>query len=218
MNKTHFLAFGMLALAGLTSGCMVRAHGYVPTPTVQVQAEVAPPPPVSATITVGAPPATASGVIVVEQACTQGAQEQCNGLDDNCNGQIDEGCGYQSGAIQITLAWPTGADIDMYVTDPAGQTISYQNTSAASGGQLDRDARGACVEGQAGATNVENVFWNTPTPPSGTYRVQLHNYSGCGQNIPTTATVSISVGGRIIGTYQYALAPDQRVDLASFSL
>jgi hypothetical protein len=211
-----------LALMLLASGCVLRARGRVVAPpppraTVTVQANTPPPPSGRVVVQVGRP-TVQTGVTVVETTCTQGAAEQCNGLDDNCNGQIDEGCGYQSGNIQITLAWNTGADIDMYVTDPAGETISYSHTNSNSGGVLDHDARGQCRPNQANNT-IENVYWQSPQPPSGTYQVELHYWGECNSNAgPTTTTLSIAVGGQIIGAYNYTLAPNQRVPVASFNI
>lgn len=119
MNKQTIVALSSILL--VSSGCELRARGFLTTPPPpRASITVNAPPPPMATVTVNAPQMGA-GVQVVEASCTQGAAEQCNGLDDNCNGQIDEGCGYQSGAIQITLAWNTGADIDLYVTDPQGR-------------------------------------------------------------------------------------------------
>jgi hypothetical protein len=212
-------SIGLLVILG-AAGCRVRAHGYVePPPPIEVQATVHSPPPPQAEVHVQvAAPQLEAGVTVIEASCTQGAQEVCNGLDDNCNGQIDEGCGYSSGNIQITLAWNSGADIDMYVTDPGGETISYSHTQSASGGNLDHDARGNCRQGQPNNT-IENVFWNSPQPPSGSYQVALHYWGECNSNAgPTNTTLSISVGGRVIGAYNYTLAPNQRVTVATFTL
>lgn len=207
---------GVLA-AFVNTGCIVRTTARTPTVRASVNVPTPPPPP-AATVTVTATsPTIATGVTVVETACVQGAQEVCNGLDDNCNGQIDEGCGYSSGNIQITLAWNTGADLDLYVTDPTGQTISYQNRQA-NGGHLDRDARGACGSQNGG---VENVYWNQNNPQRGNYQVAVDYWSGstCSTNSgPTPLTLSISVGGQVIGAYNYVLNPNQNVPLASFQL
>ncbi len=220
-------SFGTLLTVSLLamglSGCIVRTQARIPRPhaRVTVRASAPPPPPATATVTVqAAQPTVASGVTVVEATCTQGAQEVCNGLDDNCNGQIDEGCGYSSGNIQITLAWQGGADLDMYVTDPAGETISYSHRRSASGGHLDQDARGQCNASQANNT-IENVYWNQPNPPRGTYNVQVHYWAGssCSTSAgPTPLTLSIAVGGRVLGAYNYVINPDQRIDIASFTL
>src|SRR5690349_1822457 len=83
------------------------AQAAVPAGTINVQAQVAVP----------------ANVVVMQPTCHQGAPEQCNGIDDNCNGAIDEGCGYQSGQIQVTAAWNSPSDIDLHVTDPAGERV-----------------------------------------------------------------------------------------------
>ncbi len=214
---------GSLVLSAFlaVAGCRLQAHGFIePPPPVTVQAQVSAPPPPTATVQVTAPqPQVATGVSVVTTSCTQGAPEVCNGLDDDCDGQIDEGCGYSSGNIQITLAWNTGADLDLYVTDPAGETISYSHTHSASGGTLDHDARGQCRPNDQN-NHIENTYWNAQQhPPSGTYQVAVHYWGECNSNAgPTTATLSISVGGRVIGAYNYTLAPSQRVTIASFNI
>jgi len=222
MTSKTFLFHVSIAMVALlaAAGCRIRASGYVdPPPPVEVRAEVNAPPPPTAEIRVQVgQPTLVTGVTVIEASCTQGAQETCNGLDDNCNGQIDEGCGYASGAIQITLAWAGGADIDMYVTDPGGETISYSHTQASSGGMLDQDARGNCRPNQPNNT-IENVYWNTPQPPSGNYQVALHYWGECNSGAgPTMTTLSIAVGGRIIGAYNYTLAPNQRITVATFNI
>ena len=206
-----------LATLAIGVGCTVRGQGYVEPPPPQ--GVVVQGPATSGGAAIAVQPTLTAGVSVMEVSCTQGAAEQCNGLDDNCNGQIDEGCGYQTGAVQITLAWNTGADIDMYVTDPSGQEVSYQNTQTPSGGQLDHDARGQCRADQQN-NRIENVYWNSPQPPSGMYQVALHYWGECGVHAgPTQTTLSIAVGGRTIGAYAYTLQPGQpKVTVATFNL
>jgi len=216
MNSNRIVpTLGILLISA--SGCTLTTTARVRTPPpVTVQAEVVAP--TTQVQVQAAAPQVITGVTVVEASCSQGAQEVCNGLDDNCNGQIDEGCGYSSGNIQITMYWNTGADLDLYVTDPAGETISYSHTETASGGHLDHDARGQCNSSQENNT-IENVFWNNPNPPSGTYQVAVDYWGDCNSNAgPTTATLSISVGGRVVGAYNYTLAPDQRATVATFQI
>ena len=207
------VVLSVLVLAGASAGCRVRARTTYQTTPVHARVEVTPPP-ASGTVHVQAAPPP-QGVTVVEAQCVPGAPEACNGLDDNCDGRIDEGCGWESGQIQITLAWNTGADVDLYVTDPYGETISYQRRQSSSGGILDHDARGACV---AGGDTIENVYWSTPQPPRGTYQVELHYWGNCGVAGPTPAQVSISVGGRVIGVYNVTLYERQRLPVAVFTL
>ncbi|MCJ2544096.1 right-handed parallel beta-helix repeat-containing protein [Thermostichus vulcanus] len=94
-----------------------------------------------------------------------------------------------TGPIQITLSWNTTDDLDLYVTDPGQQTVSFVNPSIPSGGRLDVDANANC----AGViTNpVENVFWIS-TPPTGTYRIEVALFQRCSQStapIPFTVTL-----------------------------
>ncbi|MBX7193300.1 MAG: hypothetical protein K1X94_14695 [Sandaracinaceae bacterium] len=209
MRSSSLLSLGVAALATVslasTAGCVRRARTVVTTEQVRqdVPAQTVQAPQVQVQVQ--------AGVSTVGVQCVQGSAEQCNGLDDNCNGAIDEGCGWQSGAIQITLAWQTGADIDLYVTDPSGFTISYQDRQSPTGGVLDHDARGACVPG---SDTIENVYWNTPQPPSGQYMIELHYWGDCGVAGVTPAQVSISVGGRVVGTYNVTLSPGQRLPVA----
>jgi hypothetical protein len=213
MRHAVSLSFALVGLAVAGAGCTVRTRSTVETTPIRARIEVTAPQPPTGSITVQAhaPP---SGVTVLEAQCSTGAAESCNGLDDNCDGRIDEGCGWESGQIQITLAWNTGADIDLYVTDPFGQTINYQARQSNSGGVLDRDARGAC----AGGDTIENVYWTSPQPPRGVYQVELHYWGSCGVAGPTPTTVSISVGGRVIGVYNVTLYDQQRIPVAAFQL
>ena len=159
-----------------------------------------------------------AGVQVLEEGCRQGAVEACNGLDDNCNGQIDEGCGYASGSIQITLSWDTGADLDLHVTDPNGDTLYFDRPRVRSGGFLDHDATGVCVT-DTGNNGIENAYWNSSDPPPGDYQVEVHYYRECGSaGGPTHATVSIAIGGRVWRSLQATVVPYQRLPIASFSL
>ncbi len=219
------LALFALALTG--AGCSYHRRAVVETETTPVVRPA--PPPVATegtrtdfTVTVTgtlpeitAVPTPSSGVTVITPGCTAGIAEACNGLDDNCDGAIDEGCGWSTGQIQVTLSWSTAADIDLYVYDPSGYRIYYADRNSPSGGVLDIDARGACV---GGTGTIENIYWSTPTPPRGTYTVEVHNYSACGDRRPTPVQVSVSVGGRIIGVYSLTLYEDQRLPVTTFAL
>lgn len=215
MRRVFFYGLvGALTVAAV-SGCRARVRVRSPRAQATVRATApTPPPTASASVNVSTGYA---GVTVVDSYCNQGAQEVCNGLDDNCDGVIDEGCGFSSGNIQITLAWGTGADLDLYVIDPSGYEISYQNTRSPSGGHLDHDARGACNRRQAGNT-IENVYWDAANPPSGQYRVEVHYWGECGVAGTTQATLSIAVGGQIVGAYNVVLNPRERQTIALFNM
>ena len=210
MIRNSWLVIGGLAAvsAVLTAGCdhhggRGRRGGQYVTETQPIHATLTlqgVPPPISIHASVAA---LAPNVTVMQQQCNPSAQEQCNGIDDNCNGAIDEDvCGYQTGQIQITAAWQTGSDIDLHVVDPSGEEVSYRNTTISSGGTLDHDSNPAC---QPRPPTTENVYWQTPSPPRGNYQARVEAYNMCG-SVQTPVTLSISVGGRVIGTWQYTMS------------
>ena len=166
----------------LALGC-AGAPAHRPAATVATQPTAVSSAPVAASGASSAGPSDGprasapEGVMVVQTNCQPGAPEQCNGIDDNCNGQIDEGCGYQSGQIQVTAAWNSGSDIDLHVTDPGGEEIYYGHRTSASGGVLDHDANSAC---NSSPPTVENVYWSTPNPLRGQYNAVVRAYARLG--------------------------------------
>jgi hypothetical protein len=153
----------------------------------------------------------------LDAECAYGAYETCNAIDDDCNGVIDDDCGYESGDVQITAGWNSGADIDLYVTDPSGFTLFYNEAHKKSqiGGHLDHDARGDCRREQKNP-RIENAYWAAPAK-RGNYKVELHYFSPCTRGAATEVTLSVVVGGELLGAYRYQLDPEQRVEALTFS-
>lgn len=161
-----------------------------------------------------------AGVTAIELTCASGTAEICNALDDDCDGIVDEGCPYAADpqGVQITAAWSTGADIDLYVRDPSGEMVFYNEQARRSpvGGFLDQAARGQCRPEQA-ITNVESAHWPVPAP-SGPYKVELHYFGPCGDPVDTEVTMSVVVHGKLGGVFRYLLHPEERVEAVSFEL
>lgn len=108
-----------------------------------------------------------------------------------------------TGDIQVTLTWASTNDLDLWVTDPLGTTIYYQNPSSETGGQLDVDANAGCSD----LTNrpVENIFWSTGGAPQGNYTVQVQYYQQCQTVAPITYHIRLLVDGQVMdydGTIQ----------------
>ena len=162
------------------------------------------------------PVVLAPGVTALEVPC--GPPERCDAIDSDCDGTIDEdaACPYEGGPLQITVAWNSGADLDLYVTDPTGETVSFQRPRGVSGAVLDHSGRGSCAEGPA--PRIENYRF-TSRPPAGEYAVELHYLFECEANAgPVTATIGIVVAGERLGPYNYTLSPNERVEVLRFTL
>jgi hypothetical protein len=76
--------------------------------------------------------------------------------------------------LRVVLAWEGESDLDLYVTDPAAETVYFANALSRSGGRLVRDER--CGAPDAGARR-EEVTWQTPAP--GRYRVGVDYIESC---------------------------------------
>ncbi len=158
------------------------------------------------------------------------AAEVCaNGLDDNCNGMVDEGCPPPSttcptgqprcggvccaageacaanicvgnGQLRFTLTWDVMADLDLHVVPPCGTEIYYGRLSSC-GGTLDRDSCPAlrATDGADRCNGPENIFWPS-APASGTYLVCVNPWQ---MNSGSTArwTLNVYRGTMLIRTF-----------------
>jgi hypothetical protein len=151
-----------------------------------------------------------SRVEEIPRDCANAVEETCNALDDDCDGVIDDGCGYSAGLIQVTAAWDTGSDIDLYVTGPLGDTLSFQRPSTPAGARVDHTGRGDCSP-DIPNPRLENVRW------VGIYEVAIHYWGECiSGGGPTDVTISVAIGRKIAGQYRLILLPGERVRVVRF--
>lgn len=92
------------------------------------------------------------------------------------------------GTLRFVLRWTTQVDMDLWVTEPGGNRIWYQNPSSPSGGQLDVDVQ--C----SGNGGLENIVWTSGDHPvDGTYQYKVNEYQQCGDG-PASWFLEVWVG------------------------
>lgn len=103
------------------------------------------------------------------------------------------GGGLGTGDVQVTLRWATSDDLDLSVTDPNGQAVSFFSPAVGSGGQLDADANAGCLE--QSPEPIENVFWPPTQAPAGNYTITVSLFQSCTNGEPVPFTVTLLVQG-----------------------
>jgi hypothetical protein len=128
----------------------------------------------------------------IELACTEGVDETCNAVDDDCDARIDEGCGWDGGPVQVVAAWNRGVDLELLVEG--------------GGVAIDHDGRGDC---EAGPTStIENARALEPVREE--VEISLRRKDACGAgDDPVTASVAIAANGRVLGVFNVSVAGDE---------
>jgi hypothetical protein len=85
------------------------------------------------------------------------------------------------GALHISLTWDAPVDLDLYVTDPLGETLYFANNPTRAGAQLEQDAR--CATLPAHGPAIERARLLVPLP--GRYRVGVDFIDACGASVTT---------------------------------
>jgi hypothetical protein len=123
-----------------------------------------------------------------------------------------------TGDVQVSLTFDRQDDVDLWVIDPAGDTVWWAQRTVPSGGELDLDANPACFEPHG---NSENITWPEGSAPTGTYEVYVQLFESC-SNQDVNFTVTVTVIGSPPQIFRGQLTPaDELVDpplLTSFTV
>lgn len=97
----------------------------------------------------------------------------------------------------------TNVDLDLYVTDPNGETVYYGNDFSASGGTLDVD----CLCGDCPQGPTENIFWPLDdSAPKGVYSFWVEYYDYCDVAASSNYTVKVVTNSTLRATQSGSLS------------
>jgi hypothetical protein len=97
----------------------------------------------------------------------------------------------QAGPLSFRLSWSTVSDLDLYVIEPSGNQLSWENPASSTGGSLDRDL--VCAPG------VETIAW-PGTAPRGTYTFFASFSQACASATTASFTITVSQGNSVVAT------------------
>jgi hypothetical protein len=144
----------------------------------------------------------AEGVARLPIACASDAIDRCDAVDRDCDGEIDEGCGYGEGAVAVIATWNSDADLDLLGTNAA--TTSHEG-------------KGSC-EGGTEPSHIESI--RIPELVAGSYPIRIAHRDSCGGDADAATTVSLSaaVAGEVFGPYNTQIAPGEERDVLTVYL
>ncbi len=111
-----------------------------------------------------------------------------------------------SGAFTATLRWTGVQDLNLFVRDPSGRTVSWASPQVPDGGTLQIDSNTLCQT--PSAEPVEHSFW--PTLVSGDYEVWAWEEDSCGGSGSVPFTLDVDMNGTPILQAQDQLNNGQR--------
>jgi len=122
---------------------------------------------------------------------TKDGDSQTITFTNSCDGTFEGGSQGQTNGPQ---------DLDLYVKEPDGTTISWTNRGpTATGGQLDVDSNAGCSGPDQSPT--ENIFWPVGSAPRGSYEFYARRWSACSATSTPSYTLRVFEGDTVVQTY-----------------
>jgi hypothetical protein len=112
--------------------------------------------------------------------------------------------GQSNSDVQVVLSWDVDSDLDLALTDPNGEEISFANPAGSTGGVLDLDSNPGCsIDG----IRNESISYPSGQAPEGTYTAQVSLFDACGTE-STKYVLTISRAGQAPETYVGSIAAE----------
>ena len=141
----------------------------------------------------------AEGVAAMNPVCAERVDERCDATDSDCDGRIDEGCeGVSSARLEVAVAWTGAADLELVLDGP--------------------DAERARVGDVACDDSERRLRAELDAVPSGRYALSLRHADDCGGEGDVTASVSASLDGAAVGTFNLRISPGTLAPVVSFEV
>lgn len=85
------------------------------------------------------------------------------------------------GNLMVRISWESGADVDLWVTEPGGEKCWFKKTSTSNGGTLSKDVR----------NGPGDEIYEIQSGPGGSYRIDVNLYDRGGDEGPTRVVVEV---------------------------
>lgn len=150
-------------------------------------------------------------VRTVRGGCTSGP-DSCESRGDCEALPVD--CGPADERMRISAIWSSSDDLDLYVSDRAGDTLSFLRPNGFSGGmRIVPPGRSCLPQTQTGS---EVAAYTGPNVLTGVYTITLEHFGSCMSGLGTVdVDVTVSAGGRHLASYRATLAPHDRIEILS---
>lgn len=128
-----------------------------------------------------------------DPAADQGPDAMTALVEQEIQRRLDR-AGGKSGAVQVSLVWNNGNDLDLYVQTPVKDIIAFNYKRSRCGGELDVDMNARKTQS---LSPVENVYWAKERTPFGVFFVGVSEYQNHGYRDPTRYLISVKVDGEV---------------------
>ncbi len=115
-----------------------------------------------------------------------------------------------AGSVEVSLQWSTGADIQLLVRDPQGESVYDDKPSISSGGRLAANGNNNCVASN-GTSPVSYIYWpEGRLPTAGSYEIEVLYQGSCNDTTPVQFVLTVVANGKVVLQKNELLNIDQR--------